>query len=106
MMQELFKKRTNIYIGLGVGILGILTLFFWHSFFNHKAIADNTPLVRTIVVGAESGRACRGKKPAAGSGSYFLPREKQPIPGLSAGRMNWQKKVTRYSWSPVTMPNK
>ena len=27
-MQELFKKRTNIYIGLGVGILGILTLFF------------------------------------------------------------------------------
>lgn len=56
-MQELFKKRTNIYIGLGVGILGILTFFLWHTFFNHQAIADNTPLVRTIVVGAESGSA-------------------------------------------------
>lgn len=56
-MLELFKNRTKIYIVLGAGFLGILTLFIWHTFFNHKDTADDTPLVRTIVVGAESGNA-------------------------------------------------
>ena len=56
-MLGLFKKSTNIYIALGVVFIGILTLFFWHTFFNHQDIADDTPLVRTIVVGTETGNA-------------------------------------------------
>ena len=56
-MLGLFKKSTNIYIALGVVFIGILTLFFWHTFFNHQDIADDTPLVRTIVVGPETGNA-------------------------------------------------
>ena len=57
MMAYLIGKKTIIYIALGVVLIGILTLFIWHTFFNHKDTADDTPLVRTIVVGAESGNA-------------------------------------------------
>lgn len=56
-MRELFKKRTNIYIALGVALIGILTIFFWHTFFNPTAISADIPLVRTMVVGAETGNA-------------------------------------------------
>jgi membrane fusion protein, multidrug efflux system len=56
-MYELLKNRTKIYIALGVVFLVILTLFIWHTFFKNEVIAEDVPLVRTIVVGAESGNA-------------------------------------------------
>lgn len=56
-MHELFKNRTKIYIAVGIGVLAIVALFFWHAFFNHEVIADDKPLVRTLVVGAESSNA-------------------------------------------------
>jgi len=56
-MHDLFRKRTNIYIALGIVFIGILTIFIWHNFFTHKAVSEETPLVRTMIVGKENGNA-------------------------------------------------
>ena len=56
-MQDLFRKRSNRYIALGVVLIGILTIFIWHNFSNRQAVSEDIPLVRTQVVGTENGNA-------------------------------------------------
>ena len=42
-MQDLFRKRSNRYIALGVVLIGILTIFIWHNFSNRKAFLKIYP---------------------------------------------------------------